>query len=100
MVALAENNFELSQNTAIRYMRLARMAKADPKFTLQGENVSLCKAIGEKQSRSAKSGTKHPSSASGHADFSMSEAAYPKTTRCYDTENHYNHCTFGRSDST
>jgi hypothetical protein len=43
-------NFELSQNTAMRYMRLARKAYADPKITARGE--SLLDAIGEKRSRS------------------------------------------------
>jgi len=48
-----KNNFELSQNTAIRYMRLARKVEVDPKFTARGENISLTSAIVEIRARSA-----------------------------------------------
>jgi hypothetical protein len=43
-------NFELSQNQAIRYMRLARMVKNDD-FKITPEGESLKKAIGEKEYR-------------------------------------------------
>jgi DUF3102 family protein len=49
-------NFELSQNTAIRYMRLARMEAeqpADSKFTHAGEYRGLRHAIGEPRAREA-----------------------------------------------
>ncbi len=49
-------NFELSQNTAIRYMRLARMEAdraADSKFTHVGEYRGLRHAIGEPRAREA-----------------------------------------------
>ena len=46
-------NFELSQNTALRYMRLARKVEAEPKFTARGEYGSLRRALGDKPSRSA-----------------------------------------------
>jgi hypothetical protein len=46
------NNFELSQNTAIRYMRLARIPETEhAKFTSRGEG--LYTAIGERRGRAA-----------------------------------------------
>ena len=45
-------NFELSQNTAIRYMRLARLSDdQEPALTSRGE--TLYSAIGERRGRSA-----------------------------------------------
>jgi hypothetical protein len=47
-------NFELSQNTAIRYMRLARKAETeDLKFTSRGETRSLYGVIGKQRGRAA-----------------------------------------------
>lgn len=49
-----KKNFELSQNTAIRYMRLARVAEADDlQFTTGGEKHTLKSVIGEKPTRHA-----------------------------------------------
>jgi len=48
-----KSNFELSQNQALRYMRLARIREDDPKFTPRGESRSLKNAIGESPARAA-----------------------------------------------
>jgi hypothetical protein len=53
-------NFELSQNTAIRYMRLARRVESgDVKITPRGENGGLKAAIGEKPARAAWANVHH-----------------------------------------
>jgi hypothetical protein len=48
-----KTNFELSQPTAVRCMRLARMAEADPTIINVDQSRSYAKSIGQKPARSA-----------------------------------------------